>query len=92
MSAYGDDDYQPQSYQDDLTTDDNVADPVMREVGEDMAEEIGVPADKLRDELKKLVSDDLPADAQRGDQAEHDDYGSLIEDEDDDGTLRANES
>lgn len=84
MSAYGDNDYQPQSYQDDLTTDDNVADPVMREVNEDVAEELGVPADKLRDELNKYVDDDLPADAQRGDQAEHDDRTSFIEDEDDD--------
>ena len=64
----------------------------MREVGEDPTEELGVPADKFRDELKKYADEDLPADAQRGDQSENEDYGSLIEDEDDDGTLPANES
>lgn len=51
-----DDDYQLQSFQDDLATDDNEPDPVMRELGEDPTRELGIPADEFRDELDKKES------------------------------------
>lgn len=64
-----DDDIQLNSYQDDLNTDDSVTDPVMREEGEDISKELGVPAEELGDELDKEDGEDA---------------SSLIEDFDDD--------
>jgi len=83
MSAYGDDDYQPQSYQDDLNTDDNAADPLMREETDDPTEDFGVPAGEFGDELDKEEDDDPEADELGNDQDIHDDESSRIEDLDD---------
>ena len=78
--TYGDDDYQPQSYQDDLTTDDDATDPIMQEIGEDPSEELGVPPVKLREELDKEFDDqDEPDDT---DIDVHDDERESIEDAD----------
>ena len=44
--AARDDDFQLQSYQDDLSTDDNASDPIMDEYGEDADKEDG---DSLED-------------------------------------------
>lgn len=81
MTAYGDDDYQPQSYQDDLATDDNSTDPLMEELSEDPADELGVPPEELRAELEKEFDDeDEPFD----DNIDiHDDERENIEDLDD---------
>lgn len=77
-----DDDYQPQSYQDDLTTDDNATDPLMEEEGEDPSEELGVPPEELRNELDKEFDDeDEPDD---NDIDVHDDERENIEDADTD--------
>ena len=89
-SAYGDDDYQPQSYQDDLATDDNTTDPVMDEEGENPADELGIPEGELADELDKLNVDG----EDRGllDEDISDDERELIEDlDEDEGSLPANE-
>jgi hypothetical protein len=64
-----DEDIQLKSYQDDLA-DDNTPDPFMEEEGEDPSEELGVPADELKDELDKEDEDE--------------DEELLIEDRDDD--------
>lgn len=81
MSAYGDDDYQPQSYQDDLATDDNAIDPLMAEESEDATEELGVPADRFAEELNKELDDeDEPDD---DDIDIHDDERENVEDQDD---------
>lgn len=78
MTAYSDDDYQPQTYQDDLATDDNAIDPVMAEEGDDPSVELGVPANELRDELDKEYDDeDEPDD---DDIDIHDDQREYIED------------
>lgn len=75
-----DDDLQLKSYQDDLTTDDT-PDPFMNEEGEDPSEELGVPANELKDELDKKASgiDDEIID---------DDEREYIEDLDEDGADR----
>lgn len=72
------DDIQLQSYQDDLATDDSATDPLMEEEGEDPAEELGVPAEELRDELDK-------EDSGLDDEILDDDRRSYIEDLDEDG-------
>lgn len=82
MAAYGDDDYQPQGYQDDLVTDDNVTDPVMQENGDDPSIELGVPAGELRDELDKEYDDEDEPDDDNVDV--HDDERQYIEDADED--------
>lgn len=89
-SAYGDDDYQPQSYQDDLATDDNATDPVMDEEGENPADELGIPEEELADELDKLNVD---GDSENPfDDETTDDERELIEDlNEDEGSLPANE-
>lgn len=81
MSAYGDDDYQPQSYQDDLTTDDNAADPIMQEEGEDPSEELGVPPSELKNELDKEFDDEDEPDDNNIDV--HDDEREYVEDQND---------
>lgn len=83
MSAYGDDDYQPQTYQDDLATDDNVVDPLMAEETEDITKELGVPADKFGEELNKTFDDEH--EANDNDVDVHDDERENIEDQDDEG-------
>lgn len=77
------DDIQLQSYQDDLATDDSATDPLMEEEGEDPSEELGVPAEELRDELDKEETED---DGVFGNDPDvHDDEREYIEDLDDDG-------
>jgi hypothetical protein len=89
-SAYGDDDYQPQSYQDDLATDDDATDPVMDEEGENPADELGVPEEELASELDKLNVDG--EDNGLLDDDISDDERELIEDlDEDEGTLPAND-
>ena len=88
--AYGDDDYQPQSYQDDLATDDNATDPVMDEEGENPADELGVPEEELGAELDKLNVDGDNEDILDDETA--DDEREFIEDlDEDEGSLPANE-
>lgn len=77
------DDYQPQSYQDDLTTDDNATDPIMQEEGEDPSEELGVPANELKNELDKELDDEDELDDNDSDV--HDDQREYVEDQNDDG-------
>lgn len=90
--AYGEDDYQPQTYQDDLSTDDSASDPAMNDLTENAADEIGIPEQELSDELKKYTGGEEPTSDSDVDGDELEDRGSLIEDEDDeDGTLPANE-
>lgn len=71
-----DDDIQLQSYQDDLTTDDNASDPVMDEEGDDPTKELGIPADEFKDELDKQ-------DSGMDDEITDDDQREAIEDGDD---------
>lgn len=84
MSAYGDDDYQPQSYQDDLTTDDNATDPIMQEEGEDPSKELGVPPSELKNELDKELDDQDELDNDNVDI--HDDEREYVEDQNDTDT------
>lgn len=90
-----DDDYQPQTYQDDLSTDDNATDPVMSEEGENPAEEIGIPEDEFKDGIDGGVIDDegiVDQYRDSDDVDEKDDIRERTEDMDeDDGTLPANE-
>ena len=79
-----DDDYKLQGYQDDLTIDDNSTDPLMDEMGDDPTEELGVPADKFKDELDKTLADDSEFDAEDDDIDMHDDEREFIEDLDSD--------
>lgn len=75
------DDIELQSYQDDLTTDDNATDPLMEETGDDPSKELGVPPDELGNELDKEFDDeDEPDD---DDIDVHDDEREYIEDQDD---------
>lgn len=77
-----DDDYQPQTYQDDLTTDDNAVDPVMQEEGEDPTKELDVPPEELRKELDKEFDDEDELDDDDIDV--HDDERENVEDQNDD--------
>jgi hypothetical protein len=77
-----DDDYQVQSYQDDLS-DDNTPDPFMEEVGEDPTKILGVPPKELETELDK-EPDDEDEDFDSDDVDIQDDQRGLIEDLDDD--------
>lgn len=47
------DDINLQNYQDDLTTDDNVTDPIMSEENDDPTKELGIPAEEFKAELDK---------------------------------------
>lgn len=73
-------DIQLKSYQDDLA-DDNTPDPFMEETGEDPSEELGVPANELKDELDKKASG-------TDDEIIDDDEREYIEDLDEDGDDR----
>lgn len=76
-----DDDYQPQTYQDDLNTDDSATDPLMEEEGENPAEEIGIPQEEFADELNKEDFGD------HNESDENDDRREYVEDlEEDDGS------
>lgn len=75
-----DDDYQLQSYQDDLTTDDNYTDPLMDEMGDDPVTELGVPADEFKNELDKTLADDDDIDDEDDEIDVHDDEREFIED------------
>lgn len=79
MSAYGEDDYQPQSYQDDLSTDDSTTDPLMDETGDDPTETFGIPPSEFADELNKAEDNDPEADERGNDQDIRDDESALIE-------------
>jgi hypothetical protein len=72
-----DDDYEVQNYQDDLTTDDNKADPIIDEETDDPTEELGVNRNEFKKELDKYDFDE----AGHGD----DDMREEIEDRDQDG-------
>jgi len=72
-----DDDYEVQNYQDDLTTDDNKADPIIDEETDDPVEELGVNRNEFKKELDKYDFDE----AGHGD----DDMREEIEDRDQDG-------
>lgn len=74
------DDIQLKSYQDDLA-DDNTPDPFMDEAGEDPSEELGVPANELKDELDKEASG-------ADDEIIDDDQREYVEDLDEDGDDR----
>jgi hypothetical protein len=52
------DDIQLQSYQDDLANDDT-SDPLMAEMGEDPAAELGIPPEELKEELDKQEEPDI---------------------------------
>lgn len=71
------DDYEVQNYQDDLTTDDNKADPIIDEETDDPVEELGVNRNEFKNELDKYDFDE----AGHGD----DDMREEIEDRDQDG-------
>ncbi len=77
-----DDDFKLQSYQDDLTTDDDATDPVMEEEGEDPSEELGVPPEELRKELDKEFDDEDEINDDNVDV--HDDERESVEDADED--------
>lgn len=79
-----DDDFQLQSYQDDLTTDDNASDPLMDEMGEDPAKIFGIPSSKFKEELDKEDIDDLDDDEYPDDIDIRDDEREYIEDLDED--------
>lgn len=76
-----DDDYQPQTYQDDLTTDDKAVDPLMAEENDDPTKELGIPedqVDRFAEELdKEYDDDDEPYD---NDVDVHDDEREYIQD------------
>lgn len=76
-----DDDIQLQSYQDDLTTDDNATDPVMEEEGDDPTEELGVPPEEFKDELDKQ---DFGDHLNEGDDDRRESLEDVEEDGDDD--------
>ncbi|HEY8886674.1 MAG TPA: hypothetical protein VIM31_04225 [Candidatus Microsaccharimonas sp.] len=52
-----DDDYTPQNYQDDLTTDDNVNDKISDELTDDPTKELGVNPNEFKAELDKYADD-----------------------------------
>jgi hypothetical protein len=51
------DDITLHTYQDDLTTDDNVNDKITEELTDDPTKELGVNPNEFRDELNKYVDD-----------------------------------
>ncbi|MDB5180147.1 MAG: hypothetical protein JWN12_779 [Candidatus Saccharibacteria bacterium] len=71
-----DDDYTPQNYQDELTTDDNVNDKISDELTDDPTEELGVNRNEFKAELDKYVDD--------GDDTDNEDRREDIEDIDGD--------
>lgn len=75
-----DDDIHLQSYQDDLTTDDNSTDPVMDEENDDPTKELGVPADEFGGELDKQ---DFGDHLDKGDDDRRENLEDLDEDADD---------
>jgi len=74
-----DDDLVLQNYQDDLSTDSNIKDPIMDEESDDPTEELGVNPKEFKDELDKY---DFGNGAHKGDSA--DDRREQIEDLDED--------
>jgi hypothetical protein len=70
-----DDDIKLQTYQDDLTTDDNATDPIMDEENDNPADELGIPEDEYADGLAEEPEDE-EADVV-------DDYGSSVDVRDD---------
>ncbi len=78
MAAYGSDDYQPQSYQDDLVTDDNAVDPLMSEQTDDPTEELGIPPSEFAKELEKELDDEDQVND--NDVDVHDDQREYVED------------
>lgn len=75
-----DDDYQLQSYQDDLVVDDDSTDPLMDELGDDPVDELGVPGDEFKAELDKTLADEDNIDDDDNDIDVHDDEREFIED------------
>lgn len=70
-----DDDYQPQSYQDDLTTDDNAVDPLMQEETENPAETIGIPQEAFTKGINELDFGD------HNESDDNDDWREAVEDQ-----------
>ncbi len=79
-----DDDIQLQSYQDDLNVDDNATDPLMEEVGEDPATELGIPSAEFKNELDKTEVDDEGVYKDDDNVDIHDNRREYIEDLDED--------
>lgn len=52
------DDFKLHNYQDELTTDDNVADPIIDEETDDPIEELGVNRNEFKRELDKYAFDE----------------------------------
>ncbi|MBC7565127.1 hypothetical protein H7100_02795 [Candidatus Saccharibacteria bacterium] len=52
-----DDDIKLHTYQDDLTTDDAVSDPLMNELNDDPTEELGVDPKEFKAELDKYADE-----------------------------------
>ena len=63
-------------YQDDIDTNDTVADPIMNEETDDPTESLQVPANEFKEEMDAIALDDL----ERG----NDDMRQTIEDRDED--------
>lgn len=78
MSATNDNDYRPQNYQDDLTTDDHAADPIMHEEGIDPADELGIPQEEFTSGIDQLDLGD------HNESDDNDDWREHIEDLEDD--------
>lgn len=57
-TAYGDGDYQPDNYQDDLNTDDDATDPIITEEGDDPTEDLGIDPEEFERELLKQDDED----------------------------------
>lgn len=83
-----DDDIKLQSYQDDLTTDDNATDPVMDEENDNPADELGIPEEEYKDELDKEVGDE-EEDQNSKDVDVQDDRREYVEDQFDDNDTDA---
>ena len=83
-----DNDINLQSYQDDLTTNDDTTDPLMDELGERPADELGIPEEEYEDELDKEVGDE-EEDQNSKDVDIQDDRREYVEDQFDDNDTDA---
>lgn len=76
-----DDDINLHNYQDDLTTDDNVTDPIMSEENDDPTKELGIPVEEFKAELDKEDFGNGNSDDANDDEREY--FEDLDEDNDD---------
>lgn len=51
------DDVELHTYQDDLTTDDSVSDPIMNEESDDPTQDLGIDPEEFKNELDKYDTD-----------------------------------